>query len=564
MAVKTRDHYRIFNFLTIEQNFKSCYSVRESCWKPNPSVNLKEVDESTLSSIISSTSSTPTTSKKDFSVSSSTSTKAKINFKIEWSDLNNQLSPINQKKLSFHKEESKSDMDCNHILCHNHRHNLNNDHHYHQVLNDDRNNESKTLSSNEFMEESKLSNTISPSTLEQDERLTSDDDNSDLIMLNLHGKGLISEERERYYPLTRNRILKDMQLGFFEPGAILANRNRDVGDRNESRHLLYELINSTHNYKINLKINTDDKISEESILKEASVLQKLDHTNILKCYGCISSQGIDRYGSLLEHLEPMVLPEPELSHLGFTRFNPNHANHSIHTKVNNMILLSNVLEYLHYDADPNYHLIHGSIMPSFIGFTTSGVIKLMGFHRMKKKLKEAKQDELLTSPKQCIHTKENLYSYDADENPNINMIYCRYMAPEVVKSASTYENIYSKRWGIKSDVYSWGISMAEYLLVECVFKDLSVSEFQKNVVNGNTRPPIHKLKRALIGGVDKHVLRALRLSWKGNIVERGDIRTVRFQLLDSTISDVEHTGIISNAILYDAERHWHEIGNAYP
>merc|ERR1712046_373943 len=109
----------------------------------------------------------------------------------------------------------------------------------------------------------------------------------------------------------------------------------------------------------------------------------------------------------------------------------------------------------------------------------------------------------------CDSISDSIYSNNLYREISVkNLSLCRYMAPEIVKGFSN-KSLSSK--------YPWGISMAEYLLVERAFKNLDASEFQQQVLNGETRPDIDKLKKEAIGGVDQKVLDALRLSWKKRI-----------------------------------------------
>lgn len=122
------------------------------------------------------------------------------------------------------------------------------------------------------------------------------------------------------------------------------------------------------------------------------------------------------------------------------------------------------MAYCHRDAIPGGMVLHRDLKPDNIGFTLSGLVKILDFG-LAKVVENASPDS------------DDVYSMSGETGS------LRYMAPEVA-DALPYNN--------KADVYSFGIILWELNANKKPFEGLTRETFYESVVHGGDRPPINK------------------------------------------------------------------------
>jgi len=205
------------------------------------------------------------------------------------------------------------------------------------------------------------------------------------------------------------------------------------------------------------------RVGDRAIDKEISVLEKLDHPNIVKLIG---GGWIETKKAKFDQFFVMEFMDESLSariSSDFNRLKPNQINSNRAQYISKImkyaLMLATGIDYLHEHFSPDNTVIHRDLKPDNIMFL-DGKLKIIDFGLAK----VIPKNEMSHEP----------YHMTGEVGTP------RYMAPEV--RALSYDK--------QVDIYSFGLVLWMMLMNEKPFASLSARQFRRNVVLENQRPPL--------------------------------------------------------------------------
>jgi serine/threonine protein kinase len=238
---------------------------------------------------------------------------------------------------------------------------------------------------------------------------------------------------------------------------------------------------------------------------EAKFLATLSHPNIIKQRGTSGVPGHSAFFIVLDRLE-MDLTE-KLAEWRTKKESDRSSNrlrsllagrdtsgrqNLVEQQIMVIYDVARALRYLH-DND----IIYRDLKPDNVGFDIRGDVKLFDFGLTKE-----------LRPRDRIRTDEYRASGQTGSR--------RYMAPEVVLC---------KNYGLKADIYSFGMFFWEVMALKEPFPDYDVMTHSRLVVTKGQRP---KMKRTW----PKHVGDLIERCWSSDPKERPNIKNIYFSLKD--------------------------------
>eukprot|EP01041_Mallomonas_annulata_P002240 gene2240-4355_t len=215
---------------------------------------------------------------------------------------------------------------------------------------------------------------------------------------------------------------------------------------------------------------------------EHEVLVRVSHPNIVNYFGC----GHVRDGRICLVMER--LSSSTLKTLSESKFKRKSGSPFSCRKIIQIgQQLADAIYYLHEEFHPYAMIVHRDLKPANIGFTESGILKLIDFG--------------LCS---VVHKKIELnQTYDMTGATGS----LRYMAPEV---------ILARPYNEKVDIYSYGIIMWEIATGQTAFEGMKCSQLAHTVAIKCQRPPvsgdgIH---------IPIHLAKVIKSCWDGNFERR--------------------------------------------
>mmetsp|Transcript_36225 Transcript_36225/g.47776 ORF Transcript_36225/g.47776 Transcript_36225/m.47776 type:complete len:330 (-) Transcript_36225:82-1071(-) len=212
------------------------------------------------------------------------------------------------------------------------------------------------------------------------------------------------------------------------------------------------------------KVKPDFENKDESrmMLNEARILQKIDHSGVVKLLG-LGEEGSSPDFLVLEYIDQTLtefLKEQRIK---------NSDDFLLGDAINLGIQLASILAHLHHEALSSNVIIHRDIKPDNIGFT-NGQLKLIDFGLSKIKSRVSDEGDRL-NPENQIHQVGTP----------------RYMAPEV--GLRKYCNH-------KSDIYSFALVFWQLLTLQTPFEEMDIENHYEQLHQG-LRPSLKLIPRKL-------------------------------------------------------------------
>eukprot|EP00607_Mallomonas_marina_P008532 CAMPEP_0182419010 /NCGR_PEP_ID=MMETSP1167-20130531/3396_1 /TAXON_ID=2988 /ORGANISM="Mallomonas Sp, Strain CCMP3275" /LENGTH=554 /DNA_ID=CAMNT_0024593563 /DNA_START=152 /DNA_END=1819 /DNA_ORIENTATION=+ len=246
--------------------------------------------------------------------------------------------------------------------------------------------------------------------------------------------------------------------------------------------------------KIVMKDPPNLSVAKKEFALEQRVLARISHANIVSFYG----GGFDvdqRQFLVLERLNGgslMAILNNKMSRSPF----------SFKQVLQLSQQFASALCYLHEEFHQEITIIHRDLKPDNIGFTDTGILKLMDFG-------------LCTTVKRRT-TSSEVYNLTGNTGS------LRYMAPEVIRSCPYNEKV---------DIYSYGLILWQITTGEAPFQGLTLRDFYPRVVKDQLRPALSEMTGALPSFMDM-----VHTCWDHNNQERPSASEILDILRDMNLS----------------------------